>query len=79
MKKGQLTSSGMDIPDWVYEALARCFLPKIQRYYESEEGKKVLEQHRAERDKKHRKINDKGEKPISNNSLFATKITRGAP
>ena len=37
----------MDIPDYQFEALARCLLPKIQRYYESEEGKKDLAEYRA--------------------------------
>lgn len=29
-----------EIPKSVYEALARCFLPDISAYFESEEGKK---------------------------------------
>jgi len=52
VKQIKRTSSGMDIPDWVYEALARCLLPKIQRYYESEEGKKDLAEYRTEKAKK---------------------------
>jgi len=51
VKKVQKTSSGMDIPDYQFEALARCLLPKIQKYYESEEGKKDLEEYRAEKAK----------------------------
>ena len=50
-KKVQLPSSGMDIPDYQFEALARCLLPKIQKYYESEDGKKDLAQYRAEKEK----------------------------
>ena len=46
-KKIQKSSSGMNIPDYQFEALARCLLPKIQKYYESEEGKKDLEEYRA--------------------------------
>ncbi|MCL2615415.1 MAG: hypothetical protein FWD30_01285 [Dehalococcoidia bacterium] len=49
VKQIKRTSSGMDIPDWVFEALARCLLPKIQRYYESEESKKDLAEYRAEK------------------------------
>ena len=48
-KQPQLNSSGMDIPDYQFEALARCLLPKIQKYYESEEGKNALEKYRAEK------------------------------
>ena len=32
----------MDIPDYVFESLARCLLPKLHEYYESDEGKKAL-------------------------------------
>ena len=39
----------MDIPNYQFEALARCLLPKIQKYYESEDGKKDLENYRAEK------------------------------
>jgi len=37
-----MSSSGMDIPDYVFESLARCLLPKLQAYYESEEGQEAL-------------------------------------
>ena len=50
-KKTQKSNSGMDIPDYQFEALARCLLPKIQKYYESEEGKADLTQYRAEKEK----------------------------
>ena len=32
-----------DIPEAVYEELARCFLPDIFAFYESNEGKKEYE------------------------------------
>ena len=48
----QKQNSGMDIPDYQYESLARCLLPKIQKYYESEEGKKDLAMYRAEQSKR---------------------------
>ena len=48
-KKTPKTSSGMNIPDYQFEALARCLLPKIQKYYESEEGQKDLAEYRAEK------------------------------
>ena len=49
-KKIQKPNSGMDIPDYQFEAIARCLLPKIQRYYESEEGKRALAEYRAEKE-----------------------------
>ena len=42
----------MDIPDYQFEALARCLLPKMQKYYESEEGKMDLAAYRAEKEKR---------------------------
>ncbi len=35
-------SSGMEIPDDAIERIARCLLPMIQAYYESDEGKAAL-------------------------------------
>ena len=32
----------MDIPDYVFEALVRCLLTKVQEDYESDEGKRAL-------------------------------------
>ncbi|MDL2218638.1 hypothetical protein LJC27_08295 [Christensenellaceae bacterium OttesenSCG-928-M15] len=49
--KPKKDSSGMDIPDYVFESLARCLLPKMQQYYESEEGKQAL----AEWKEKHKR------------------------
>ena len=40
--KSSLESSGMDIPDYAIERMARCLLPMMQKYYESVEGKKGL-------------------------------------
>ncbi len=37
-------SSGMDVPDYAIERMARCLLPMIQKYYESEEGQKELKE-----------------------------------
>ena len=50
-KKNPKSNSGMEIPDYQFEALARCLLPKIQKYYESEDGKKDLAEYRAEKEK----------------------------
>ena len=35
-------NSGMDIPDYAIERMARCLLPMIRKYYESEEGQQEL-------------------------------------
>lgn len=35
-----MSSSGMDIPASAYERMARFFLPRIQAYFESEEGQR---------------------------------------
>ena len=35
-------SSGMDIPDYAIEQMARCMLSLIRSYYESEEGQREL-------------------------------------
>ena len=32
----------MNIPDYAIERLARCMLPLIQKYYESEDGQQEL-------------------------------------
>ena len=50
-KKAQKSNSGMNIPDYQFEALARCLLPKMQKYYESEEGQRDLAEYRAEKAK----------------------------
>ena len=47
----QNNNSGMKIPDYQFEAIARCLLPKIQKYYESDIGKKDLEKYRTEKAK----------------------------
>jgi len=60
VKKNQKQNSGMNIPDYQFEALARCLLPKIQKYYESEYGKKDLTEYRAEKERqKETKIQSK--------------------
>ena len=35
-------NSGMEIPDYAIERIARCLLPMIQAYYESGEGQAEL-------------------------------------
>lgn len=40
--KSPLENSGMDIPDYAIERMARCLLPMMQKYYESTQGKTKL-------------------------------------
>ena len=35
-------SDGLNIPDYAIERIARCMLPMLQQYYESEEGQREL-------------------------------------
>ena len=44
-------NSGMDIPDYAIERMARCLLPMLQKYYESEGGKRDLEAWEQRQDK----------------------------
>ncbi len=41
-----------EIPKYVYESLARSLLPVIQKYFETEEGKKAFAQWQANKAKK---------------------------
>ncbi len=43
-RKPELTSSGMDIPDYVIEYIARSLLPVIRDYYETHEGQKSFKE-----------------------------------
>lgn len=43
-KKENKTSSGMDIPDYAFESIARSLLPIMQKYYESDEGQQALKE-----------------------------------
>ncbi len=42
-KKSQLESSGMDIPDYAIERMARCLLPLMRSYFEKEEDEAELD------------------------------------
>ena len=39
-----------EIPEYVFESLARSLLPVIQKYYESEDGKKAFAEWRAKKE-----------------------------
>lgn len=51
-KKEQNACPVDGIPDYVFESLARCALPIIQAYYETEEGRKAYEEWKATRKQK---------------------------
>ena len=42
-KKPQLESSGMDIPDYAIERMAKCLLPLMRSYFEKGEGEAEVE------------------------------------
>lgn len=46
-----MAASKWNIPKHELEALARCFLPDIQAFFESEEGRKEYEEWKAEQAK----------------------------
>ena len=39
---------GTSIPEFEVEALPRCLLPEIQKYFESEEGKREFQKWKSE-------------------------------
>ena len=39
---------GTGIPQYAMESLARCLLPEIQKFFESEEGKREFEEWKKE-------------------------------
>ena len=47
----------MDIPDYAIERMARCLLPMIQKYYESEEGQRELKEWEQQKEQKQSKRN----------------------
>ena len=46
----QNSKDATEIPEYVFESLARSLLPVIQKYYESEDGKKVFTDWKAKRE-----------------------------
>ncbi len=47
MKQG-----GWNIPDYELEAIIKCFLPDIQEFFATEEGKEYREEYKAEKEQK---------------------------
>lgn len=52
VNKEKLNSSGMEIPDYAIESLARCLLPKTQKFYESEEGQRIFKEWKEQQSNK---------------------------
>ena len=46
----QNSMDAAEIPEHVFESLARSLLPVIQKYYESEDGKKVFAEWKAKKE-----------------------------
>ena len=44
-------NNSSEIPEYVYESLARSLLPVIQKYYESENGKNAYAEWKAKQTK----------------------------
>ena len=49
-KRKKQSDYGTGIPEHEVEALARILLPEIQKFFESEEGKREFEQWKAEQE-----------------------------
>ena len=51
-KKANIQNSmdAAEIPEYVFESLARSLLPVIQKYYESKDGKKVFAEWKAKKE-----------------------------
>lgn len=45
-----------DIPQYQIEAIARCIMPDILAFYESEEGQREFAAWKAQQDAEHREI-----------------------
>ena len=46
----QNSMDAAEIPEYVFESLARSLLPVIQKYYESEDGKKAFAEWKAKKE-----------------------------
>ena len=43
-----------EVPEFVYESLARSLLPVIQKYYESDDGKRAFAEWKAKKEEEKR-------------------------
>ena len=46
----QNSMNAAEIPEYIFESLARSLLPVIQKYYESEDGKKAFTEWKAKKE-----------------------------
>ena len=46
----QNSMDAAEIPEYIFESLARSLLPVIQEYYESEDGKKAFTEWKAKKE-----------------------------
>ena len=46
----QNSMDAVEIPEYIFESLARSLLPVIQKYYESEDGKEAFAEWKAKKE-----------------------------
>lgn len=56
MSRRKKLINNTDIPQHQIEAIARCIMPDILAFYESEEGQREFAEWKAQRDVEHRKL-----------------------
>ena len=56
MSRRKKPINNTDIPQYQIEAIARCILPDILAFYESEEGQREFAEWKAQRDAEHREL-----------------------
>lgn len=56
MSRRKKLINNTDIPQHQIEAIARCLMPDILAFYESEEGQREFSEWKAQRDREHRKL-----------------------
>ena len=56
MSRRKKLINNTDIPQHQIEAIARCIMPDILAFYESEEGQREFAEWKAQRDAEHREF-----------------------
>ena len=56
MSRRKKLINNTNIPQHQIEAIARCIMPDILAFYESEEGQQEFAEWKAQRDAEHRKL-----------------------
>ena len=59
MSRRKTLINNTDIPQRQIEAIARCIMPDILAFYESEEGQREFAEWKAQRDAEHRELKKK--------------------